>query len=127
MKKISIYEKAMCCPTGLCGVGVDTELLRVSTVLDTLLKHGITIERFNLTSTPMEFVKNNIVNEFLREKGDESLPLVLIDGSIAMEKRYPTNEEFIDILEIPKDYLTEIMPEESNNTTKECCSGGSCC
>ena len=38
MKKLEIFEPAMCCPTGLCGVGVDPELLRISTVLDTLEK-----------------------------------------------------------------------------------------
>ena len=30
MKKMTIYEPAMCCSTGLCGVGVDTKLLRIS-------------------------------------------------------------------------------------------------
>ena len=36
MRTMKIFEPAMCCPTGLCGVGVDPELLRVSTVLNTL-------------------------------------------------------------------------------------------
>jgi hypothetical protein len=36
MKKMCIYEPAMCCPTGLCGVGVNPELIRISTVLNTL-------------------------------------------------------------------------------------------
>lgn len=31
MKKMFIYEPAMCCSTGLCGVSVDPELLRLST------------------------------------------------------------------------------------------------
>lgn len=34
MKSMKIFEPAMCCPTGLCGVGVDPELLRISTVLE---------------------------------------------------------------------------------------------
>lgn len=34
MKKMKIFEPAMCGPTGLCGMGVDPELLRISTVLD---------------------------------------------------------------------------------------------
>lgn len=38
MKTMQIFEPAMCCSTGLCGVGVDPELLRISTVLDTLKK-----------------------------------------------------------------------------------------
>lgn len=29
MKNIEIFEPAMCCSTGLCGVSVDPELLRI--------------------------------------------------------------------------------------------------
>lgn len=28
MSKVSLYEPAMCCDTGVCGPGVDTELLQ---------------------------------------------------------------------------------------------------
>ncbi|MCI2160525.1 MAG: arsenic metallochaperone ArsD family protein, partial [Oscillospiraceae bacterium] len=52
MKTMQIFEPAMCCSTGLCGVGVDPELLRISTVIETLKKHGITIGRFNLNNAP---------------------------------------------------------------------------
>jgi hypothetical protein len=45
MKNMKIFEPAMCCPTGLCGVGVDPELLRISTVLDTLKRHGVIVDR----------------------------------------------------------------------------------
>ncbi len=41
MKKIEIYEPSMCCPTGLCGVSVDPELLRISTVVDKLIKRSV--------------------------------------------------------------------------------------
>ena len=52
MKKMQIFEPAMCCPTGLCGVGVDPELLRISAVLNSLKKNGVTVDRFNLTDAP---------------------------------------------------------------------------
>lgn len=68
MKKMSIYEPALCCETGLCGVNVDSELLRITTVLNNLKNKGIIIERYNLKSTPMEFVKNNTVNQYVNEK-----------------------------------------------------------
>ena len=48
MKKMFIYEPAMCCPTGLCGVSVDPELLRLSTVISSLQKNGIEIKRYSL-------------------------------------------------------------------------------
>ena len=41
MKKMQIFEPAMCCSTGLCGVGVDPELLRISTILNTLNNNGV--------------------------------------------------------------------------------------
>lgn len=52
MSKVSLYEPAMCCDTGVCGPGVDTELLRVSSIIQTLEKaDGVEVERFNLTVT----------------------------------------------------------------------------
>lgn len=53
MKKITIYEPAMCCPTGLCGVGVDPELLRISTAVNNLEEKDIEIKRYNLINSPM--------------------------------------------------------------------------
>ncbi len=50
IKKIIIYKPAMCCPTGLCGVSVDPELLRFSTTSNNLKKKGIEIERYNVLS-----------------------------------------------------------------------------
>jgi hypothetical protein len=52
MKKMVIYEPAMRCSTGLCGASVDTELIRISTVLDIMKKNGIehnyiTIQKIN--------------------------------------------------------------------------------
>lgn len=61
MRTMKIFEPAMCCPTGLCGVGVDPELLRISTVLNTLKQNGVEVQRFNLSSAPQEFVKNKAV------------------------------------------------------------------
>lgn len=107
MKKMQIFEPAMCCPTGLCGVGVDPELLRISTVLNALKKNGIEVDRFNLTSAPMEFVNNKAINDFLNIKGVDELPAIILDGEIVFTGRYPTNEEFTKLLDIPSSFLRE--------------------
>ena len=67
MKKMQIFEPAMCCSTGLCGVGVDQELLRISTVLNTLKNNGVQVDRFNLSSAPQEFVTNKTVNNYITQ------------------------------------------------------------
>lgn len=107
MKKITIYEPAMCCPTGLCGVGVDSELLRISTVLNNLKKKGIEIERYNLTNSPMKFMTNKTVNKLLNDKGVDELPLTLVDDEVALAGRYPTNQELADFLDVSVNFFAE--------------------
>ena len=105
MKTMQIFEPAMCCPTGLCGVKVDPELLRVSTVLNTLKQNGVAVERFNLSNAPQEFVNNKAVAAYVRKFGPKGLPVVLVDGTIVIARRYPTNAEFVTLLELPQNML----------------------
>ena len=131
MKKVQIFEPAMCCSTGLCGVGVDPELLRISTVLNALKNNGITVDRFNLNSAPMEFVNNKTVNRFIRSKGVSGLPITLVEGEIVISGRYPTNEELVKILNVSLGSLGQsniskfkVMPKKQGGNG---CSGGNCC
>lgn len=52
MKKMTIFEPALCCETGVCGVSIDPKLLRISTVLNSLKKHNVIVDRFNLNVAP---------------------------------------------------------------------------
>lgn len=117
MKNIEIFEPAMCCSTGLCGVSVDPELLRISAVLNTLKERGIEVKRYNLTNAPMQFVKNQTVSEFVKLYGADKLPVTVVDGELAVSGRYPTNEEFTEWLQLPQNILGK----------QENCCGGSCC
>lgn len=106
MKKMIIYEPAMCCPTGLCGVNINPELLRISTVLNNLKKNGVLVERYNLSSAPQKFIQNASVNKLINN-GIDILPITVLDGEVVMTKRYPTNNEFVSLLSVPKSYLGE--------------------
>ena len=125
MKEMQIFEPALCCDTGVCGASVDPELLRITTVIDRLKKNGVTVKRFNLNSAPMEFVTNQTVNTYVNQKGAEALPVILVDGNIVIEGRYPTNEEILTLLELSPDAM---LPQNTtNNGGGCCCSGGGCC
>lgn len=129
MKSMQIYESAMCCSTGLCGVGVDPELLRISTVLSTMEKNGIKVERYNLSNSPQEFIKNKAVNNVIKTDGVEILPLAVLDGEIIITGRYPTNEEFVKYLNIPMSFVGELPKEVKAAETQQdscCCAGGDC-
>ena len=123
MKKMIIFDPAMCCSTGVCGPSVNKELLRVSTVLNTLKNKGVLIERHNLTSNPQIFVDNKEINEILNTKGVESLPVTMVEGAVVKEGEYPTNIEICELLELPLSYLkVEIKkPNKSCGCKSGCC------
>ncbi|QAT42325.1 arsenite efflux transporter metallochaperone ArsD [Aminipila luticellarii] len=123
MKKMKIFEPAMCCPTGLCGVGVDPELLRMSTVLETLKKHGVIVDRFNLSSAPAEFIADQTINTYINEKGTEGLPAVMLDGKIVITGRYPANEEFAKLLDLPE----SVLGKQKKSGSGGCGCKGGCC
>src|SRR5271166_5817306 len=93
MKTIQIFDPALCCSTGVCGVDVDQALVRFSADVDWARQYGARIERFNLAQQPLAFAENQIVKGFLERSGQEGLPLILVDGEVALAGRYPGRAE----------------------------------
>jgi AhpD family alkylhydroperoxidase len=83
----------MCCSTGVCGPEVDPILPRFAADLDWLANHGVQVQRFNLAQQAAAFSENQLVMKSLKEVGNEVLPLILVDGAIASQGRYPTRDE----------------------------------
>lgn len=48
MKKLEVFDPAMCCSTGVCGVEVDPVLAQFAADLKWVAEHGIAVERHNL-------------------------------------------------------------------------------
>jgi hypothetical protein len=88
---IRVFDPAMCCSTGVCGPSVDPDLARFAADVDWLQKQGVVVERFNLSQQPGAFAETPAVKEALA-RGNEVLPLVLVDGRIAVEGAYPSRE-----------------------------------
>lgn len=105
MRKMIIFDPAMCCSTGVCGPAVNPELLRVSTILNNLKNKGIIVERHNLTNNPQVFIDNKEINNIIMTKGVNALPIVVLDEKIMKTGSYPSNEEFCTWLGIPSEYL----------------------
>jgi AhpD family alkylhydroperoxidase len=95
MKKIEVFDPAMCCSTGVCGPSVDPELARFAGDAGWLSARGGVVERFNLAQQPGAFAERDVVREALRVKGEECLPLMLADGEIVREGSYPTRDELV--------------------------------
>ena len=119
MKNIQIFDPALCCSTGVCGVDVDQALDSFSADVEWAKRNGAQLERFNLAQQPMAFAENASVRGFLERSGQEALPLILVDGEVALAGRYPSRKELARWAGIAD--VAEAKPQGG------CCSGSSCC
>jgi hypothetical protein len=116
---IQVFDPALCCSTGVCGVNVDQALVTFSADVDWARQQGARVERFNLAREPMAFAQNPTVKGFLERSGQEALPLILVDGDVALAGRYPSRAELAR--------WAGIVQEGEAKAQGNCCSGGRCC
>ena len=105
MKKIEIFDPAMCCPTGLCGTNINPELMRIAVAIETLKRQGVTVIRHNLRDEPQIYGSNQTVNNYLQKHGAEALPITLVDGEVAVSKTYPTTRQISEWTGINLDFM----------------------
>jgi len=127
MSKIEIYDPAMCCSSGVCGPGVDKELIRVSTLINSLALEGKDIRRYGLSDNPQAFVTSKAVNDMILNEGVEALPITVVDGEITKKGSYPSNEEFAAWVGMSKDELVmKILKSKKSAGCEGDCSKGCC-
>ena len=103
MKTLQVFDPALCCSTGVCGVDVDQALVGFAADADWAKQNGAQVERFNLAQQPLAFAENAVVKRFLETSGQEGLPLTLLDGEVVLSGRYPSREELTAWLGIAPD------------------------
>jgi hypothetical protein len=123
MASIQVFDPALCCSTGVCGVDVDQQLVSFTADADWAKKNGAQIERFNLAQQPMAFAENAIVKGFLERSGQEALPLILVDGEVALAGRYPNRTELARWAGI----APAAAEPEAAKAAGSCCAGSRCC
>lgn len=92
MSHVLVYDRALCCSTGICGPLVDPDLVRFAADLQWLEAKGHQVTRWNLAQNPGEFAANASVQEMLTDQGAECLPLILVDDRVVSRNEYPTRE-----------------------------------
>ncbi|WP_376716595.1 arsenite efflux transporter metallochaperone ArsD [Vagococcus carniphilus] len=118
--KLELFEEALCCSTGVCGPSVDENLLRITGIFESLNKiNQVEANRYNLSSNPADFTKNELVLKKLQEKGNDILPITLVNDKIVKTGNYPTNEEIQE--------FTGIVFVTQNSQSSSCCGGNGTC
>lgn len=121
MPKLEIFDPPMCCPTGVCGPGVDPALARVASDLEWLKGQGVTVSRFNLSQEPGAFAGNATVASALKERGNDCLPLVLFDDRVVAEGTYPARETLAALAGVV------VKAQAATNACTPSATGKKCC
>ena len=110
----------MCCPTGVCAPAIHPALPRFAADLDWLTQQGVRVTRYNLAQQPQAFVDDAAVRARLDASGEGCLPLIVVDGEIASEGRYPERADLAAMAGV------QAAVADTAPATSGCC-GSSCC
>ncbi|SER70115.1 arsenite efflux transporter metallochaperone ArsD [Salisediminibacterium halotolerans] len=118
-KTIEIFDPALCCPTGVCGPGVDPELTRIARMVSALTGLGYEVKRYNLAQEAEYFTKYQAIHDLLEKDGPDGLPAVVVDGELVIKQRYPTKTECAEWLGLSEAELEEktAKPKQTINLT----------
>ena len=129
MANVEIYDKPICCSTGVCGPQVDPVLPRSAADLDWLKTQGHQVERFNLAQQPAAFAENEVVKKMLASESVECLPLILVDGQVVSKATYPNRDQLVSLANSagsnPLSASTSPLPIATESG--ECCGDSNCC
>lgn len=130
MPHVNVFDKPMCCSSGVCGPEVDPALVRFSSDLLWLSQQGVAVERLNPAQQPQAFAASGLVREELEAHGAECLPVVAVDGKVVSRGTYPTRAQLAAWAGVPFSSLPELSVMKTG-----CCggagsgdaAGSSCC
>lgn len=100
MSTLEVFEPAMCCPTGVCGVEVDPVLVQFNADLAALSAAGVEVLRHSLSHSPAAFAAHPAVLQEL-QAGTDRLPIVVVDGRIVSTGLYPGKLQLMRLLGLP--------------------------
>lgn len=125
--KLKIFEPAMCCETGVCGVDADTVLITFTADIEWLRKQGIAVQRFNLAQEPAAFISDPLIKAEINQHGESCLPLLVLDDKIVSRGKYPDRAQLQMLAGIDSLSQSSNQVVEDNNKTGCGCSPGSTC
>ena len=125
--KITIYETAMCCTSGVCGPSPDQTLIDLQDILGGITKSGVVVERYSITQNPKKFMENPKVIKLIQEQQLRALPITILNGNVIKVGSYPTREELQALLNTSVKTKESPVAQANTANPEECCSGKDYC
>lgn len=122
MTKITIYESAMCCSSGVCGPNPDKSLIDLQDTIEKIREMGCEVERFSITQHPKKFRENPAIIKLIQEHQIKALPVTTYEGQIFKVGTYPSLGELQGVISENKPIPAFTLPADEG-----CCSGKTHC
>lgn len=126
MTQIEVFDPPMCCSSGVCGPSVDPLLAAFAADVEWLSAQGVTVTRHNLSQDPQPFVSNRRVLDLMQREGNQSLPIVLVNGEELGHGSYPRREELARAAGLVAD-ASPAKPRIRLSADGCCTPGSGCC
>lgn len=90
---VKVFERAMCCPTGMCGPTVDENVVNFNGLIEKLKAEGHDVQRYMITQNLAAFQQEDQVMNILRDEQLDALPITLVNGKVIKKGSYPEWED----------------------------------
>lgn len=127
MTTLQIFDKPMCCSSGVCGPDVDSALVAFSADLQWLERHGVHVQRINPAHQPALFAGSELVRQELHNHGSDCLPMVVVNDAVVSRGVFPSRQQLADWAGIAIDELSVIPSGCCVGDDKPTGSSSGCC
>ncbi len=119
MKTIEVFDRPLCCSTGICGPSVDPALVQFAADLAWLKDQKVDVHRYNLAHEPGAFTRHADVTDALQAGQVQCLPLIRVEGRIVSQGNYPDRAHLAA--------WCGIVDEVGAKETEPSCCATTCC
>ena len=130
MSRLQVFDKPLCCSSGICGPDVDLALVTFSADLQWLERQGVQVKRINPAHEPTLFAASELVREELKRHGNECLPLVVVNDTVVSRGVFPSRTQLASWTGLPLSSLPELPVMKTGccgDTQGTTGSSSSCC
>lgn len=126
MATVQVFDKPMCCSSGVCGPDVDPALVAFSADLQWLERQGVQVQRINPAHQPTLFAAHELVRQELQKHGSGCLPVVVVDNAVVSRGVFPNRQQLADWAGIAVNELPVVQSgccggQVPTGTTSGCC------
>jgi hypothetical protein len=129
MPLLQIFDKPLCCSTGVCGPAVDSTLVKFAADLQWLEKQDVRVQRINPAHQPDLFAGSELVRNELKTHGSDCLPVVVVDDLVVSRGSYPGRTQLAAWVGVSVSPFPELSVVNTSSCpgTDESSGSSSCC